>query len=803
MRPVRLELEGFGVFRERCVVDLADADLFAIVGPTGHGKSTIIDGICFALYGKVPRHGDRDIAPAISLGVAEAKVSFTFELADRQYVATRIVRRKTAGGATTRAVRLEAVAADGTTEVLAASVGEAEPAVRELIGLDFDQFTKCVVLPQGRFAAFLQARPGERTAILATLLDLGRYDRMAASARDRAKQAVGSRTALEAELRRLDGADADALERARVRASSLGTLERDLHGALANEAALVDTEAHARADAKRARAAISALTAVHVSRDVERVAEELDGARAKERTTRLALAETERRLEELDELAGDGDEVAALAAAVDAHKTRAALADRIGTGERAHGELAAAAQVARDALVAAEEDVAVAETAAAAAASEHAHAELRAGLVVGEACPVCEQVVAKRPKRLSQAAATKARTGLETRRRAQRTAQEQARAALRSLDKADALLEELRAQLAELDRRIAVHPDRAATEHRLVELRGATDAAREVRRDVTAKRKQLDAETARITKFEQLQLRAAGELQTQRDALVSSGLTPPPETTAHVLDRWRALASWAVDALPDQEKLVAEQEDAARAAAAERTALVGELAMRAKELGVDARVHSLGELAQPVIGAQRDAEHAVEHLARCLERARDLAAEIRAAHRDEQVAATLARLLDKAHFGQWLVDEALQGLVATASVTLRQLSADQYSLSVADDGELVVVDHVNADETRSVRSLSGGETFQASLALALALADGIAELTERGTAALEAIFLDEGFGALDPESLDIVAGTVEALGGDRRVVGVVTHVAELAERMPVRLRVHKEGRAATVTRDET
>src|SRR5262249_56286256 len=92
-----------------------------------------------------------------------------------------------------------------------------------------------------------------------------------------------------------------------------------------------------------------------------------------------------------------------------------------------------------------------------------------------------------------------------------------------------------------------------------------------------------------------------------------------------------------------------------------------------------------------------------------------------------------------------------------------QLSGGQYALLANRDGDLLVVDHVNADETRSVRSLSGGETFQASLALALALADRIADLAVDGAARLESIFLDEGFGTLDPETLDVVAGTILAL----------------------------------------
>jgi exonuclease SbcC len=97
--------------------------------------------------------------------------------------------------------------------------------------------------------------------------------------------------------------------------------------------------------------------------------------------------------------------------------------------------------------------------------------------------------------------------------------------------------------------------------------------------------------------------------------------------------------------------------------------------------------------------------------------------------------------------------------------------------------------------------LSGGETFQASLALALALADHLGGLSAAGSAGLDAIFLDEGFGTLDTEALDTVAATIEALGGTGRMIGVVTHVAALAERVPVRYVVRKGPDTATVHRE--
>ncbi|MDP8970180.1 MAG: SMC family ATPase, partial [Actinomycetota bacterium] len=166
------------------------------------------------------------------------------------------------------------------------------------------------------------------------------------------------------------------------------------------------------------------------------------------------------------------------------------------------------------------------------------------------------------------------------------------------------------------------------------------------------------------------------------------------------------------------------------------------------------------------------------------------------ADRDAQVkqaavAKSLAAHLDARGFEGWLLDEALELLLVGASATLQQLSAGQYSLAVDDKRRFQVVDHRNADELRPAKTLSGGETFLASLALALALADQLADLAAHGAARLEAIFLDEGFGTLDPETLDTVAAAVEELGARGRIVGLVTHVRDLAERMPVRFEVHK------------
>ena len=111
----------------------------------------------------------------------------------------------------------------------------------------------------------------------------------------------------------------------------------------------------------------------------------------------------------------------------------------------------------------------------------------------------------------------------------------------------------------------------------------------------------------------------------------------------------------------------------------------------------------------------------------------------------------------------------------------------------------MVVDHRNADEVRLARTLSGGETFLASLALALALAEEVAR-AGRGAARLESLFLDEGFGTLDADTLDVVAAAIEELGASGRMVGLVSHVPELADRVPVRFEVRRGPRSSTIER---
>jgi exonuclease SbcC len=134
-------------------------------------------------------------------------------------------------------------------------------------------------------------------------------------------------------------------------------------------------------------------------------------------------------------------------------------------------------------------------------------------------------------------------------------------------------------------------------------------------------------------------------------------------------------------------------------------------------------------------------------------------------------------------------------VVAAANVRLSAMSSGRYELRRTDEGKarrdrsgltLAVIDRHTGEE-RSPASLSGGETFYTSLALALGLADVVR--AEAGGVDLDTLFIDEGFGSLDSGTLDQVMGVIDDLRDRGRVIGIVSHVAELKERVPERLEV--------------
>ncbi|MDF1585068.1 SMC family ATPase [Marinimicrococcus flavescens] len=186
MRPLRLTVEGFGPFAARTELDfrkLGSDALFLIHGPTGAGKTSLIDAMCFALFGETSgdeRSGKQMRSQHAAGGPTE--VVFEFGLGGASYRIRRnpeYERPSVRGGKTTtqkHEVTLWRLGAEGGEEaVLASRQGEAAEVVRRLLGFSVDQFRQVVVLPQGRFREFLAASSKEREQILSVLFATDRF----------------------------------------------------------------------------------------------------------------------------------------------------------------------------------------------------------------------------------------------------------------------------------------------------------------------------------------------------------------------------------------------------------------------------------------------------------------------------------------------------------------------------------------------------------------------------------------------------------------------------------------------------
>lgn len=948
MRPLRLRMKGFAAFRDDTEVDFSDVELAALVGPTGSGKSTVIDGITFALFGAVARYDDnRAVAPVINQLSTEARAELEFEVDGERYTAVRVVRR-TDVGATTKEARLER-----GVEILAGRASEMGEAVEKALGLDFDRFTKTVVLPQGRFARFLHDQPRDRQEVLRQLLGLDLYTRMGAEARKRAATCRDQREVLEPRLQA--GAPSEeeiarlaaAAESARQAQAELKELTDGLAGVGKDLAeAQSETERLGRMlpvvaeirvpdEAKTLNAELKSITEADQAA-AEKANEARDRARQAERDAAEGPnAETcQRLIGEYERLAGQREELAGLESGVkEADRSHAEAKER---AEAVRGRLAEAENETRAARQSAEVAAAAAadgpdkaelqrirdqraelvrltgeldDLVARRSQAETAEAEARAlcdqakaafdeatgsltrartvkqaeglvdQLVEGEPCPVCRQPVLALPDHdldaeleALKSAEAAAAAGLRERESALTEATTDRVAATAETNSASRRRGELADGLADAPdedevERLTAEADRlaAATAEADERLKAATAAEEELRQadetkqvfegehqaeiaraEVTVKRNAcrdqcdelagrlaeeaevpaLEADLARAEALDAarreaqaVEQAAADEAQTAREALertqaaeaearrrygtARDGLAAlslsPPAAAASLLEDWEALAAWAAAQAAELEKEKKAVESRGRSLEARQAELTGQ----AREVCAphfdppsDPR-----EFAAEMATAVARAESAHQQAVRQRKEMADLEKQIEELRADEAVAAELGRLLRSDGFERWLMEEAVGDLKERASERLLELSNRQYSFA-PDGTDFDVCDHHSADEVRGAKTLSGGETFLASLALALALTDGQAEMAPEGSPGLDSLFLDEGFGALDPDTLDVVAAAIEELGATGRMVVIVTHIRELADRMPVRFEVAKGPTTSSVGRVE-
>ena len=145
---------------------------------------------------------------------------------------------------------------------------------------------------------------------------------------------------------------------------------------------------------------------------------------------------------------------------------------------------------------------------------------------------------------------------------------------------------------------------------------------------------------------------------------------------------------------------------------------------------------------------------------------------------------TMKSLFKASGFVNYISSVYLQNLCNAANDRFFQLTRQKLSLEITEDNNFQVRDFLNGGKVRSVKTLSGGQTFQAALSLALALADNIQKITDSNQ---NFFFLDEGFGSLDKDSLAVVFDTLKSLRKENRIVGVISHVEEMQQEIDTHL----------------
>jgi DNA repair protein SbcC/Rad50 len=813
MRPHELTLRGFRSYRDEVTFDFRGRHLVGIVGPIGAGKSTILDAIAFALFGRTPRV-QRETRSLVHQLSDAAHVQLLFEVDGARWRVTRALKRK--GQGQTKLERVDDAGDALETIVMDKPV---RGRIEQLLGMDFDTFGRSVLLAQNRFAEFLLATDAPRNAVLKGVFGYERFDTALALTKERVAGAEATVDALDADgvrvvetraaLAEADeqaegaAADRDALLALLPRVQMLDATIAEAVTAAAGAAAVTDRviraqgRAPATRDVSRARERAEAASAL-----VRTATEEVDQAtEAADRAEAVRAAATEA----VGDLQAFADLVAQLNAHADAVHAAGAALDLARAAEREAEEAIAAAGEASDAAAHERMGAEATETAARATAQEtddalHAarHAEmatsLRADLTSGEPCPVCGQAVITIPKvakRASLRRAEKARSDASAALTKATATRERASAAA-----ANAAAAEVAAR-TERERRTAVAAEAEAAvrraegalatiqsavvdrlgegdpavllDERRAELREADAAARTASHAVRTARAQLD--TARIEDAEAThglgslreQLVAAWGLLDERDPLP---LTDDPASLADAEAHLRAeLEHRATEAAAVQRAATSAVEITSR----DRAAL-----LTAAEIAPEADVVALVTAAEV---RAAEAEERRRGFAATVEAGADLDARIAAERAHLGLLRRLRDDLQPSRFLAWLLGEERAALAELASVHLEALTDGDFRFS--DDESFRIVDVNAAGTEREPDSLSGGETFLASLALALALAD----MVTRGGGRLDSFFLDEGFGSLDSEHIERAMSGIEHLvhdGGDRLVI-LVSHVAQMHE----------------------
>ena len=741
MRPVYLKLCGWGPYKGEETVDFSPmgrGGLFLITGPTGAGKTTIFDGLTYALYGEVSGSvrekdslrsdfADRDQPTFAELAFTHRGGHYRVERSPRYE------REKLRGEGTTVAGESALLSrTDGEQEEVLAQGGAAvTQAVTELLGLDYQQYKQISMLAQGEFLHLLTATSRERTEIYRDIFQTEIYNRMTARLAERTKRLRGEMDRARERMDELaeslffeSGSWRELLERKTRNYEKLLRCAREETAAQEEQISRLTKEEQAAEEAGKAlvkesekQRARNRQIADYI-RQQERLAQmdgqiaalkaELSDLKAAVKTLPGLRAETEAlklRLERLEEQ----------------KKRLAGWMSRRKELERRQEEFERRLEVEKAKkweYDRAEEDYRRATAGI-----------LASGLTEGVPCPVCGSLNHPAPAKLS--GGTPDEKAVQALKAAYEKAREHTESARAEAASVKGALSSLEQSLGDVD----------LTDGGFLALALFDEQVKETQAAIGEK-SQFIARTEQSFQDGEKRL---GELKSAR-AELKRGMKKPSQTEPADLS------------LLQEESRKNEQER--RRIRTERERLLAHLAGNRR---------ALEEMEQ--VRGRREAMESEWAGLRPLERAAN-------GYNDRGLA-----------FEQYVLSVYLDDILQAANRRLRAMTGSRYELyrmpapkdrRSRGGMDLEVYDQYTG-KRRSVKSLSGGESFKAALALALGTSDVI--LQYAGGIQVETLFVDEGFGALDEESLDQALDALISLSGGNRMIGIISHVEELKSRI--------------------
>lgn len=738
MRPISIELQGFGSYVDPAGIDFTDLSLAAITGPNGAGKSTLFDAMLYALFGST-RAGDAD--SVINTDVDEARVVFCFELDGARYRVTRIrVRNKRTG------LSVEADDAQGGWVALSdGSVRGGDEAIGTLLGATAEILLATTILAQGDAARFADAQPVERKRLLGEILGLERYQVLADAAKTKVAVLKAGIATGEARL--------DELE-VLIDAKLFDEAERDR---------LVDDVMAADLDLGVAQNAFGEAKAelASVAGRVERVHElegriaaarrdhtearthaqtELDRARADLKGVRDAVLRAERRVavttDAESRMPDEAERLVGLQGRLDGGEARRLAIVEAGQRARSDAELAEAAKT-RD--------------------REERDALLERDSVLGRgdgACFTCGQALDDHTRAQLVTHTRDELTRLET-----RIADAEAQIA-----GANTQRNALRDELKRLDLQLGADRDAMAECQRSIgSLRSIVEDAPEA--------------AAALVEAHETLARAEARVGSAEAALEALGTGPDLTELETALDEARG-------AIGDHAAL------AERCAHTEaRVRAIGDVIATGRE--------RLGALNAKITAADDAATtHAELNVTLGAQRREVVAAEVcvRAFGRDgvpALILAAVARELD--HHANTVLDQLSAGQLAVRIETRRDAKTTK---STTETVEITVI---TSEGERPYLSFSGSERLRVDIAIRVALARVLANRSGRSVRMLA---IDEGWGALDPEGVNALVSTLTTLSAAKEfdTILTITHVPEVAAAFPARVLVERNAMGASTVK---